>query len=413
MGRVVEKDGLEIKMFRLWNRIFKYYGYVITVVFALLFYSNILIYIFTIDISLILPRYYIYVFILLTAPYLFSYKISRNFIKSPLLLWCFIYLFIVTVWYIPDSQSVMVQDLFMQRIGAVIFLSLSLFVISNVAHGVNSVRWVILICVLLAVINNLYEIFHPFSFVPPGYDFSRIERSAGFYINPNQSGAALVLGLIFSIGLIPKIYRVPYTILTLLGVLLTFSRASILGWFVVVTIMVKQKTLRGKECLIGLVLITAMGLMLTPLLLDFIEVERGIYLVDVHERIDWFGSLGEISIDASQEERLFLSRRSWDLFVNHPFIGNGMGSTETWSERTSTHNMYLYFMADYGIIGVFFLPLLVLSVTCLARGQARRMAIPFSAFVLFWGFFSHNIVGEYYFLLSFALMAMVSAKRTT
>jgi O-antigen ligase len=304
----------------------------------------------------------------------------------------------------------MIDDLFMQRIGAVIFLTLSLFIISNVQHGVNTVRWVILICVLLAVINNLYEIFHPFSFVPPGYEFSRMERAAGFYINPNQSGAALVLGLIFSVGLVPKIYRVPYTILTLLGVLLTFSRAAILGWFVVVAFMVKQKTLRGKDCLIGLVFITATGLMLTPLLIDYIEVERGLSLVDVHERIGWFGSLGEISVDASQEERLVLARRSWDLFVNHPFIGSGMGSTERWSERTSTHNMYLYFMADYGIIGAFFLPLLVLSATCLARGRARRIAIPFSIFVLFWGFFSHNIVGEYYFLLSFALMAMVSAK---
>jgi O-antigen ligase len=106
--------------------------------------------------------------------------------------------------------------------------------------------------------------------------------------------------------------------------------------------------------------------------------------------------------------RVKLIKDSWDLFLKHPWIGNGIGSTEHWALPYSTHNMYLYYMADYGITGALLFPLLVLAVTIQARGETRKIGYCFAAFMLFWGWFDHDIVRNYYSLFAFALMAVLA-----
>ena len=70
--------------------------------------------------------------------------------------------------------------------------------------------------------------------------------------------------------------------------------------------------------------------------------------------------------------------------------------------------MYLLFITEHGIFGIFILPLLVYVVTWHSRGESKDIALAFSAFILLWGLFSHNIVEERYILMSFSLMAAMN-----
>ena len=146
-------------------------------------------------------------------------------------------------------------------------------------------------------------------------------------------------------------------------------------------------------------------------LTEFIQYEaegEGINVSNILGRIDW--ALHPFTYeDASADERKEVIGLSWEMISARPLIGNGIASTVIWNKSVSTHNIYLYYLVDYGVIGLFILPLLLLASIWRAGGEARQTALPFLVFILFFGFFSHNIVEEYYFLISFALMAAMSA----
>ena len=146
------------------------------------------------------------------------------------------------------------------------------------------------------------------------------------------------------------------------------------------------------------------GVISWQLLGEFLLESRGINLERLQERMGLFSAAGAIP-DESLLERARVAEKALELFEDNIVFGGGLGSTETWSESTSTHNMYLYFMADYGLIGVFVYPLLIYIVVVGRDRSAKPYAIAFGCFAAVWGLFSHNIVGELYSLLSFALVA--------
>jgi O-antigen ligase len=171
----------------------------------------------------------------------------------------------------------------------------------------------------------------------------------------------------------------------------------------------QQNVLSKRQFFVGLGMMILFMSLALPLLPEFLQPEIGFKVGNVMERVDWlFNPLG--IQDASALERKKVAELSWKMFTDHPFVGNGLGSTEAWSESQSTHNMYLYLMADHGIIGVMILPLLCLAVVWRSYGEARQIAIPFVLFILFFGFFSHNVIDDYCTLIAFALMAAMSIR---
>ena len=102
----------------------------------------------------------------------------------------------------------------------------------------------------------------------------------------------------------------------------------------------------------------------------------------------------------------------WISFGRHPFWGNGLASTRKWTvSEVSTHNMYLYHMADNGILGVLFLPGAILSVVYRNRGEERTILVCFVVFLGLWGLFSHEVLAERYTLSSLALIAAMNTNQ--
>ncbi len=388
------------------------------IVAALFFYTNIPTYFNILEYSSITPLIWISLLaVVVVSSLMLKFLVrakatqgARVAYLKPVLYWIFFYIVISLLWLLFFDQTEFAVIVFRRRVLSTIFLSLFLVILYDDEDLQIKVRWVLLAAVLIAIIANIYDVIVPFTFVPLTSEFSNPGRAAGFYVNANQAGAALIMGMIFTVGLLSKKLRIYYVFLVFIGVLLTFSRAALMGWLLVVLILLFQNMFSKRQFLVGLCIMALMVMVSLSFMDRFLQLDGGadsFNISDISERMDWFLNPTNKQ-DETVAERKAVLELSWKMFAEHPLIGNGIGSTEAWSESVSTHNMYLYFMADHGISGFFIFPLLVLALVWRVRGTARQTALPFLAFILFWGFFSHNVIQEYYLLISFSLMASMT-----
>jgi O-antigen ligase len=276
-------------------------------------------------------------------------------------------------------------------------------------RAVDAARRAMVWVVLASVAINVYDITHPLTLIPADSEFATLGRAAGLFINPNQSGAALVLGLALTLGVVASRWRVPYAIVVSAGVALTLSRGALVGLVLVFgALLVEGRTLRPGQVLriaaFGAAAGYAFWLAFSAELQSRFNVDPALVL----DRILWILDPSGRA-DFSQAERAILAERGWLQFVASPLFGNGLGSTELWELRTSTHNLYLMLASDFGLVGWLVLPALLLAavrrdLTALPGGVA-------AAFLLLWGLVSHNVLGEYYILIAMSLMAAVAGTR--
>ena len=380
------------------NNLFPYYQVVVAIGTIAFFFTNLDIYLA--GFGFIPPStIFIGLLFIFSLPLIIAY--SREAISFPLVLWCTFFL-LISLICLPILSATEVQwEEFRKRGLAVFFLLMTTVIFSKHTIVQNCARKAIFVAVIIAIINNFYEFLNPFAFtINEGTGLLNSGRPAGFYINPNDSGAALVLGMILSIGIVNAKYRWAFVILVGIGVFLTFSRGAILELLLVTLIFVATKTLNSSNIIL-LIIIIFIGLNLIGNinLLDILPWDKLNGTVQL--RLENF-----LSGDAGDDnDRYGLAKAAWDLFTQNPLFGYGIGYTLEWEESQSTHNTYLYYMVDHGILGALILPTLVLAITWQTRGETRNVALAFSAFILVWGVFSHNIMGQRHMLISFALMA--------
>jgi O-antigen ligase len=263
--------------------------------------------------------------------------------------------------------------------------------------------------VLLAVVMNMWDITHPFTLVPADSKFANAGRAAGFFINANQAGAALVAGFALSVSVLPRRWRTAYLVLVALGVGLTFSRAAILGLVLVSCLLAfSGRTLSLRQIAAAIVVVGGLTwitwLLVSTELQDRFHIDPEVAL----DRLLWVLDPTGRS-DFSQAERLAVLERGWGQFLASPFLGNGVGSTELWDADAATHNTYVQLASDFGVIGLFALPAIVL--TAIGRWSGRLTdAVVTALFTLFFGLFSHNGLSEFYLVLIISLVAALSRR---
>jgi O-Antigen ligase len=324
---------------------------------------------------------------------------------DPIHLWSYGYVIISLLWFYPFwQQTAIATRHFINIFLAVIFLVAMTIILSD-AEVQRAARFAIAFAVVFAVGVNFYEFFHPLT-------FSRdIGRSAGLYLNSNPSAAALVIGMICAQDVVKPRYRLLFVLAAGLGVLLTLSRAGMIGWVTMVVLTSLRRGRRGRRLLeLGLLVLLVVGFVFSPWWTELqLNLEqRGVLTADVRERLDFFS--GRTSLDGSAVGREDAAREAWHMFVRDPLTGAGTGAFyEPPFEEIGPHNMYLALMVDYGFIGALVLPLLLLAVTWGAQGEAQTVAVPFVLFLAFWALFSHNVLEEPYILFALALVACMAS----
>jgi O-antigen ligase len=331
-----------------------------------------------------------------------------GFLSTPLFLWIIVFLTVTVIWYLAEGLDVHILK---TRILSCVLMVVFLMLFHADRRLINLVRWMLLVAVVLAIINNVIDFMIPYTFVPRGTPWTNPGRSAGFYVNANEAGAAILLGFVLSFELLSQKWRVAFAVASLFGVVLTFSRSAILGWFLVMFVLWYGGQIKGHRLAVLLTPIGVVAALFWTVIMTFIVENNEINSANVLGRIQWFLSPDK-NVTFSTESRLQVLKKAWAMFLDHPIIGNGVGSTDVWSYSVSAHNMYLVYMADYGILGLFLFLTLVLAVVHGVRDSARITGLTFAVLILYWGFFSHNIVDNYFALFALTLMASITALST-
>jgi O-Antigen ligase len=320
----------------------------------------------------------------------------------------------VTLWYvgflavslaffvrISNGFESGVQLLRSRMLAAFLLMAVLLILSDRRTH--RFAAWTMVVASLTAVALNLYEAFAPGTFSDtPG-------RSAGFYRNPNISGSALVMGMIVGLYVVGQKWQVPYSLAIGLGILVTFSRSSILAWILITPLTLSLH--RGARRLIQLAIVAA--LVLFPLFLVAQSLifktfeDNGALTRDVMSRASM-----EIGGD-SDDSRFTNVRLALESFAAHPLLGKGTGASyEPPFDQVGPHNIYLAHMVDNGILGVLLYPTLIWLATRHAAQEVKSVSVPFAFFLAYWGLFSHNLPEEYHFVFSLAFVSsLVAANR--
>jgi hypothetical protein len=315
------------------------------------------------------------------------------------------YACVCLLWYVGQGGGDPV--VLRQRLLGLAVCGLTYLVFATSPRALLAARRALAVVVLLAVVVNVYDITHPYVLIPNDSEFATVGRAAGFFINPNQSGAALVLGFVLSVGAIPPGWRVAFMVAVAGGVTLTWSRAAMLGFALACFgLGLRGGPLTGRQLLRAFVIGGAIAWATWTVVASEVQERFNIDPSVVLDRVLWILDPSGRA-DFSQAERIHLLNRGLEQFFGSPVIGNGLGSTELWEERTSTHNIYVMLASDFGIAGLLVLPILVVA----AMGSLpsrRREANVGGVFVMFWGLFSHNVLGEFYLLVGIALLAALA-----
>ena len=237
----------------------------------------------------------------------------------------------------------------------------------------------IVLATLLGVALNLYELFHPGTFS------STLGRAAGLYVDSNASGMALVLGCLVGLTVIPRRWRDIFLMLTFAGVIVTFSREAIVAFAMVTVGAVLGRAISLRRLLVVGALACA--------LFSGLELGNSIRGTESWTAAN-FERLSLSTSDASAQERLSLGRKMLEEFEAAPLLGHGFGTDEYWIDTQPSHDFFLNMLANYGILGGFLIPALVLSVR-----RKSWDSNTFALIFLIWSFFMHLVL-----LLPFSLI---------
>jgi O-antigen ligase len=335
--------------------------------------------------------------------------------RDPVFWWFLMFVLTGLVWLLP-AQDFVDEASRQWRLRVLSFIGFySVALLISEAHR-RALGWVIVVCVLMACAFNWFDVLRPYRFVPQGIEGASDGRGAGLFINPNAAASFVVMGTIAALPMIPVRLRGILLVTAVFGVAATFSR----GGFV----------------LIGVALLGAIGLKLVsrtqrvlliialPLLIGGVSLSYD-YLVDasdnrqmqnIVQRLAWFQEMDEE--DGAVEGRKHGASQAWQLFLESPVIGKGVGVTSLAVRQEGPHNMYLALMAEQGLLGLFLyvslVGILLRRGWRLARHAATdhdrdvgRTLVIFGMFIAAYGFFSHNVLEEPHtiFILAFLVAA--------
>lgn len=372
---------------------------------VVLFFCDIAIYMsLTVSVRL-QPQYWIALLVVLGGVLAWASPETRwQVFRTPLFLWCVLFMALTLIFFavVPASHIEQLKE----RIRDVVLLTAFLGVFLMLRDDLNFLRKVVTLAVLVGVVINVVSLFRVELF--PLASAKWAFRPTGFYLQPNESGVALTLGMLLSVSILQQRWREPYVVFVLAGVAVTYSREAVLGWIVAVMCLCILKFVRLKVLMVYALVLIACGAIIVAVVKRAHFFNSNVLWAYHYNFQRFYGVFVGIHDDVSITDRWKVLKLGWASFIAHPLIGNGIGSTYHWALPYSTHNMYLLYMDDYGFIGFFLYPLLIWCMIREAAGETRKLAWTMAIFLLFWGLFNHNIVQNYYSLFAISLTAAMA-----
>lgn len=326
-----------------------------------------------------------------------NFRLSSRSIRQvmPIALWAGLMYLLTLALIVASPTSNSGTAIYLLNLTTMALASAAMLVILSTQVDISSkiagtiFRNGFLVSALLVILDPVLDI----RSMVPGFSADLYERTraAGLYLQPNLAGTVLPF---FFLTLLPRISKAGVLLCAaalILATFLTFSRSSMLLTSLVLLVAIVSGKLPLRIVAPAALVLLLFGSDLNPfgLLSDVFQIDSGSGFVRLMNLADML-SLGGVSSDS----RVDLFNKSLDDFFSSPLTGYGPGFSWEWAEinNQGTHNIYLRYMLEYGIIGSIFWPLLILALY-----KSRNPNLPrvwalltlFSGFFI--GFFSHNL----------------------
>lgn len=236
-------------------------------------------------------------------------------------------------------------------------------------------------------------------------------RAAGFYMNPNIAGFMIpCLGLI-AMPALSRWGRYLVWAMVVVGTVVTFSRAAYL-FLIVATIGLTWLGYLGSRkhrFLFPALALTAAAAFVIALSTGALYAAVAVSPLGPHLNDNAIQRLGGGERSAlendSTSQRAELVSIALEHFARSPLIGSGFNATNEWEINQSTHNIYLLFMVEGGLIGLGVYLLLLGYLTI----RARDVGVLLAAIIALQGVFNHNLLDELQQALIFAALMITGA----
>ncbi len=259
--------------------------------------------------------------------------------------WILAFMALLIVGYIASSQSSLVF-----RLTVAYMKFASIFAVAIVLMHTHASRrlaeYVFLCAALLAVAWYAVEILN--------YAHEVNGRARGTYKNPNFAGRMLIFCMLASFAVIPQRLRIPFVLLCGFGVLMTFSRSSILLWGASVAALFLIGSI-GRMSVFKMVVGAASIFVAAAIVFGAAsDVIQDSFLADYLDT----GTQARMGIgsntfsDWSFDGRVRAALAAADEFAAAPWFGHGLGSTREWSMPIAPHNTYLMVAAEGGLLAL-------------------------------------------------------------
>jgi len=315
----------------------------------------------------------------------------------PLYMWVFLYTGWVLFTYFYSSQSFIADK---ALIGILESSALLVCFMMLVNHPFR-VHTLSVVFAILAVFGAGMCIW---DFISPVYS-SVSGRGAGFYVNPTIAGHVIALFMVGGILAIPKRVQFIFVVFCGVGVLVTFSRAAWLSWFIA---FIPLTCLRTSGSVYLRILMASFLVVIVSLTLLFLvtgETEDIVKQLGVQKymtentlrRLDISGSsLNDSSSNARKDVVIF----SMERIIESPILGYGVGYVREWDMEIAPHNMYLQQWVEGGMVQFLLYIGLLLLMWNMSFYLGKIMV--FQVFVN--SFFTHNNLDQPVILLIFAFI---------
>jgi len=274
-------------------------------------------------------------------------------------LWLFLFLEWNLFSFLISSQSeVALQRLITSVEMILVFMAFLWFLLERKLH--QPITLIMAVVAILGSIINIQDFFNPTYSSVPG-------RAAGLYENPNISGFILILSMSSAMAPLSIQLRRALIAIVSIAVFLTFSRAS---WFVLGVSclwLARKGYLGGKATRVFVTMVVGISAaifvftMLSGVLANVIASLPIASYLDANT-LARLGS-SAFATDYSASERMAVAQFAITSFFNgeNQIFGVGLGHTYEWGMNVSTHNMYLLFLVEGGLVGlILFLSLLAI-----------------------------------------------------
>ena len=243
------------------------------------------------------------------------------------------------------------------------------------------------VATLVGVALNIYD------FMLPGTFSAYPGRASGLYGNPNFSGISLAFGCVIGLSAIRRRWwQEAFVLISFIGVLLTFSREAMLAFGCVVL----GGSFAGRLSPRRLVVAVGVG---AALFVAF-NIGNSLLVEKIASSELWPRFTSQFLSDDSAKGRIVIAQKTLDAFEEAPLLGQGFETTRYWTEIEGSHDFILDLLADHGIIGIFLIPALLLSI-----GRRSWDFYAFAAAFLVFCLFCHNVFDDSSALICLAIEA--------